>query len=88
MIHRLEGGIAWIPRLKNTQGGHRIIMCLNNPIRNIDPNGDTVRLAPHSSKQFQKDYAKARALLHEKGVDDEVSQLENSTAIYIIKENR
>ena len=58
----------------------------DNPIRNIDPNGDTVRVDPNSSKQFQADYAKARALLHEKGQDKEVSQLEGSTAIYTIKE--
>lgn len=59
---------------------------LNNPVRNIDPQGDTVKLDPNSSKQFQQDYAKARALLHDKGQDDEVTQLENSTAIYTVSE--
>lgn len=59
---------------------------LNNPIRNIDPQGDTVRLDPHASEQFKKDYATARAYLHEHGQDEEVTQLENSTAIYTIKE--
>jgi hypothetical protein len=59
---------------------------LNNPIRNIAPQDDTVRLDPHASEQFKKDYATVRAYLHEHGQDKEVTQLENSTAIFTIKE--
>lgn len=59
---------------------------LNNPIRNIDPTGDTVRLAANSSPQYQKDYAAARADLHTKGLDDNLTTLENSTSVYTIQE--
>lgn len=59
---------------------------LDNPLRNIDPKGDTVRIDPNATSQFRKDYEVARNLLHEKGQDKEIIQLENSTAVYTITE--
>jgi RHS repeat-associated protein len=59
---------------------------LDNPLSNIDPHGDTVRLATNSSEQFKKDYATMRSDLHSRGIDQNITKLENSKAVYTIKE--
>jgi RHS repeat-associated protein len=59
---------------------------LNNPIRNIDPQGDTVRMDPAASKQFREDFQKAIDYLNKNGVGDFYAKLQSSTGIYLIKE--
>lgn len=60
---------------------------MNNPIRNIDLKGDTVIVDPASTKQFQTDYASARAYLNRHGLDGLFKQLESATAIFTITES-
>jgi RHS repeat-associated protein len=59
---------------------------LNNPLRVIEVDGDTVKIDPKATKQFIKDYQTARNYLKEKGQEQEISQLENSPNTYIITE--
>jgi len=53
---------------------------------NVEVNCDTVKIDPKATQQFIKDYIKARNYLKQKGQDQEVSQLENSTSVFIIGE--
>jgi RHS repeat-associated protein len=60
--------------------------CAWNPVKLVDPNGDTIRPAPNSSPQFVAQLNMAIQYLVDNGADDVYSRLQsNPTTIYVSK---
>ncbi len=60
--------------------------CANNPVRLVDPDGDTIKFASNCSPEFREQYKQAIAYLTEKNVGNWAKELQESVYTYYISD--
>jgi RHS repeat-associated protein len=63
------------------------VYCANNPVKLVDPNGDTLRFAEGVSQEFKEQFAAAIKKLNDHHLGGIASALEKSTIVYFIAES-